>query len=112
MAKSAPAMAMKMDKPEPVVHISWPRDAKGGDVKVADDGALAMGKKVRVVVEGEVRGHSMADYGCSIDVKPSGAISVAGLGGEGESLADMLTKNRAKGKRKKSTNDDDGDEGS
>ena len=70
-----------MPKEEPRAHISWPKEG----FKVSGQiGALAMGSRVRVVVEGKVTGFSMAPYGCSVDLSPSG-LRVEGLeGAKGE----------------------------
>jgi len=59
-----------VEKEEPVARISWPKDPKGGTIKLTGDlGSVALGKRIHVELEGPVRGFAMQEYGCSIELK-------------------------------------------
>jgi len=99
MAKSDAPTPAEPSKPEPVIHVSWSKDTKGGEIKVTGSSGLPLGQRIRVTLEGEVTGYSMNEYGCSIDVKGK-KVDVADLGeGGAESMAETLTKGRAKVKK-------------
>lgn len=83
-----------MPKAEPHASITWDGDSTvrlSGDTK-----QLALGKRVRLVLEGPCTGFSMREYGCSIDVKPK-TIRVEALGDatdddESEPMAESIEK--------------------
>ena len=74
--KAEKAMAPAMPSPpEPSVNVSWP----GKGVKLdAAAGTLGQDVKVRVVVEGTVKGFGLHDYGGNVDVKTA-SVSVVKL---------------------------------
>lgn len=78
MAKAATPDTIKV---EPTASINWP--SEGGPKLTGDTKALALGKRARVIIEGSVKGFSMREYGCSIDLKPK-RIHVDSVGPDGE----------------------------
>ena len=72
MAKGEAPAAPTMPKEEPIASIRWPapEKSKEGGIRLSGDHtALAMGKRARIVLEGVVRGFSMSDWSCSIDLR-------------------------------------------
>lgn len=101
MAHKGTAAAPSMPKEEPRAHISWPKEG----VRLSGDyEALAMGKRARILLEGEITGFSMADYGCSVDLKLRtvrvDGVADRGADDDGPSLVAMVA-NMKPEKRKK-----------
>ena len=97
---TAPAMPKE---PEPSVNISWP----GKGVKLdAAAGTLGQDVKVRVVVEGTVKGFGLHDYGGNVDVKTASVSVVKLAKGEG---AKTMTQEMAgiHAKRKRGADEED-----
>ena len=98
MAKKDTA-ATSAPKMEPRAHISW--DTK--DLKPSGLEHATMGKAVTVTLSGKITGYSMNDYGCSLDVEPSGIVIAKSARGtdDGPSMVDTVKGMKAKyGKNK------------
>lgn len=91
MAKSILPTSPKM---EPRAHISW--DKK--DLKPSGLEHATMGKTVTVTVAGKITGYSMNDYGCSLDVEPTGVVIARGTRStdDGPSMVDRIKGMKAK----------------
>ena len=100
-----PMMTMpEPPEPEPSVTISWP----GKGVKLdAAAGTLGQDVKVRVVVEGTVKGFGLHDYGGNVDVKTA-SVSVVKLAKDAKG-AKTMTEEMAgiHAKRKRAAGDED-----
>ena len=72
MAKASPMTAVP--KMEPRAHVRW--DKK--DLRPSGLEHATMGKTVTVTLTGKITGYSMDDYGCSIDVEPTGMVIAKG----------------------------------
>ena len=86
-------------KMEPRAHISW--DTK--DLKPSGLEHATMGKAVTVTLSGKIAGYSMNDYGCALDVEPSGMVIAksARNSDEGPSMVETVKGMKAKyGKNK------------
>lgn len=84
---------------EPQAHIAWPHE---GVQLSGDHKALGMGKRARIILEGEIRGYSMRESGCDVDLKVK-MVRVDGVGGtkggdDGESMSAMIDKMKPKRK--------------
>lgn len=85
------ATAPGQPKEEPRASASW--SAKGVDYTLTP--GVALGDRVRVVLEGHVRGQSMQEYGCSIDLIPE-SVTVEAVAGATAAAVKKLQK-RMKG---------------
>lgn len=95
---TAPAMPKE---PEPSVNVSWP----GKGVKLeATAGTLGQDVRVRVTVEGTVKGFGLHDYGGNVDVKTA-SVSVVKLAKGDKGMADEMAGIRAN--RKRAADDED-----
>ena len=93
--ETAAAMPMKMPEPEPSVSVSWP----GKGVKLdAAAGTLGQDVKVRVVVEGIVKGFGLHDYGGNVDVKTA-SVSVVKLAKGAKTMTEEMAGVHARRKR-------------
>ena len=92
MAKGENAIPA-MPKSESRAHINWDAETVklSGDVK-----ALALGKKVRIILEGTVKGYGMHEYGCDLDMKVKtvlvDGVSESDGDDDGPSMADTMGK--------------------
>ena len=83
------------------MHLSW--DKEGAPKIEGDTGALTMDATVEITIRGRVRGYSMHEYGCSIDVKPS-SVKITAREAKDEddegskSMVSLMKKMQAKGK--------------
>lgn len=87
-------------KMEPQAHVSWPNEG----IRLSGDyGSLGLGKKAKVILEGAVRGFSMQEYGCSIDLKVKTVrVEDVSDGGDDDESMPMTEVVRMMGKKGKS----------
>ena len=96
MAKSGEMAAGP--KIESSARFSWPSAGDKGVKLSGDVGALALGKRVRIITEGIVKSYSMhEEYGCDMSLNPKviRVDAVSDSGGdedEGPSMADTMGK--------------------
>jgi hypothetical protein len=72
---------------EPRAHVSWGHE----DLKASGLEAAGMDKTVTVTLTGKVKGWSMYDHGCSLDLEPSAiSITAAKREKDGPSMVDIV----------------------
>lgn len=89
------SMTAMPEAPEPSVNISWP--AKGVKLDAAA-GTLGQDVRVRVTVEGTVKGFGLHDYGGNVDVKTA-SVSVVKLAKGAKTMTEDMAGIHAKRKR-------------
>lgn len=82
MAKDSPTTAPSEKE---TVRINWPKESKA----TIDPEAFELDAKARIIIEGTVKGFSMRDYGCSIELLPT-SIKTEAIG----NMADEVTKSQ------------------